>query len=82
MTYDLPKELREIANEIAMGDVLPAKSIFPSMAADEIVRLREERDMWHARAFAMFWKLPGDLKIGDLRRDSEAALKYIVTDSN
>lgn len=42
MTYDLPKELREISSEIALGYVLPHKSIFPSMAADEIERLRNE----------------------------------------
>ena len=48
-------------------------------AADEIERLRAERDMWHARAVAMFWKLPDDTLCGDLRKDTATALAALKT---
>lgn len=41
----------------------------------ENAKLREERDLWHARAFSMFWRLPDDTKISDLRADAEKARK-------
>lgn len=50
-------------------------------ARAEIKRLRADRDLWHARAFAMFWKLPKDLKVGDLQRDAERALAFVRADS-
>ena len=37
-------------------------------------KLKAERDLWHARAMAMFWRLPDDTKCGDLRADAEKAL--------
>jgi hypothetical protein len=45
----------------------------------EIESLRQERDTWHARAFAMFWKLPGDLTLGELQDDAERARVFIQT---
>lgn len=40
----------------------------------ENAKLKAERDLWHARAMAMFWRLPDDLKVSELREDTEKAL--------
>lgn len=40
-------------------------------------RLRAERDTWHARAFAMFWKLPGELTIAELQADTYRARTFL-----
>ena len=46
-------------------------------ARREIEKLKAERDLWQARAFAMFWRLPGDTLIGDLQRDTEKARAFL-----
>lgn len=46
-------------------------------ALKEIQELKAERDQWKARAFAMFWKMPGDYTIGELQRDAEKALIFV-----
>lgn len=43
----------------------------------EIAQLKAERDMWHARAFAMFWRLPADTTCGELRKDTEKAMAFL-----
>jgi methylmalonyl-CoA mutase N-terminal domain/subunit len=43
----------------------------------EIAKLRVERDLWHARAIAMFWRLPDDTMCSDLRADAEKALAML-----
>ena len=44
-------------------------------AAAEIERLRTERDIWRARAFAMFWRLPDHLTLGELQDDARRAME-------
>lgn len=43
----------------------------------ENAKLKAERDLWHARALSMFWRLPGDTRCGDLRADAEKALAML-----
>lgn len=50
-------------------------------AMSEIKRLTEDRNLWHARAFAMFWRLPDDTKIGDLHADAEKAMSLLYGQS-
>lgn len=45
----------------------------------EIARLRDELLTWKSRALAMFFRLPDDVTIGDLR-DEAAIAKMHVTD--
>lgn len=46
-------------------------------ALKEIETLKAERDLWKARAFAMFWRLPDKTIIGELREDVEKAKSYV-----
>lgn len=45
----------------------------------EADRLRDECNIWKGRAFAMFWRLPGDTNIGDLQEESKRALAFVET---
>lgn len=59
---------------------MPSQEEYDKLRADahaEINKLKAERDMWHARAFAMFWRLPDDTLCGDLRTDTERALTML-----
>jgi uncharacterized protein with von Willebrand factor type A (vWA) domain len=44
-----------------------------------IKKLTEERDIWQARAFAMFWRLPDDTNLGELREEAEKAMIFVRT---
>jgi hypothetical protein len=61
-----------------------SKETIASELFDEIVRQRKEiaelereRDVWKARAFAMFWQLPDEVQIGTIRKQSESAMAFI-----
>jgi hypothetical protein len=46
---------------------------------EDLRKAEAERDLWHARAFAMFWRLPDDMLVGDLQRDTERAKVFLRT---
>lgn len=59
---------------------MPTQKDMDKLRADALAKIKEleeERDTWKARAFAMFWKLPGDLTIGELQDDAERARAFI-----
>ncbi len=41
-------------------------------------KLTDDRDLWRARAMAMFWLLPEDVTIGQLRDDTEKAKTFFA----
>jgi hypothetical protein len=52
----------------ACADMLEAKA--------DLEKLRMELDTWRARAFAIFWKLPDDLTLGELQHDAEKPKRF------
>lgn len=59
---------------------MPSQEDYDKLRVDalrEIDKLKAERDMWQARAFAMFWRLPDDTLCGDLRTDTDRALTML-----
>ena len=54
---------QEVAHLAQQMDVLLAEN----------KRLKAERDTWRSRAMVMFWRLPDDTKIGELRAEAETA---------
>lgn len=66
-------------NEIAANDAALRRE-FKKLIEDlraEIERLRAERDMWQARATAMFWTMDGNVTAGELRAKTAQALAAI-----